>query len=664
MESYATPRPALWTLPRGLTVPRDAPALAAWTLAFTLVAYLALRNGGYDTVVRSEVAVAVWWLVLLGTLAGVLPARIGAAGWVAIGLLAAFAAWTGLAIGWSESAERSSIELGRVAAHLGVLVLAIMVQGRTAARTTVNGVACAIGLVTALAVLSRLHPQAFPANDHFEFLGPGSARKLSYPLNYWNALAAFAAMGAPLLLAIAIGARTLVGQALAAAALPLSALCIYLTISRGGILALAVGLAAFLALAPRRLEAAGTLALAGAGSAILLWGTSLRDALQDGTVTSAALHEGAQVLWIAAFVCGGVALAQVALGLAARHAHRPGVLEPGRRAMARRSLAALAAVAVVAAGAGAPARVADAWRDFTAPNGAVVAGSEDNVFSRLQAANGNGRYEFWHAALDAAETDPWRGIGPGTFEFWWARHATTPGFVRDAHTLYLETLAETGIVGFALLAGVLLWLIGMAVLRALRAPETLRLWTAAAAAGLAAFLTSAAFEWVWEVAALAMAAMLLAAVLLAGRDDPLRIGEPEPVHPGSALARGALAALALAALVAILVPLAATLATRDSRAAAVLGHLDAAYTDSQTAQRLQPYGATPHVQQALVLERAGLLDAAAQAARAATRDEPTNWRTWLVLARLDARRGAIAPALDELRTAQRLNPRSMLFAPR
>ncbi|HEY0344848.1 MAG TPA: hypothetical protein VGC59_09385, partial [Solirubrobacteraceae bacterium] len=94
MESHANPRPALWTLPRGLALPRDPPALAAWTLAFTLVAYLALRNGGYDTVVRSEVAVAVWWLVLLGALAGVLPARVGAAGWVAIGLLAAFAAWT------------------------------------------------------------------------------------------------------------------------------------------------------------------------------------------------------------------------------------------------------------------------------------------------------------------------------------------------------------------------------------------------------------------------------------------------------------------------------------------------------------------------------------------------------------------------------------------
>jgi cytochrome c-type biogenesis protein CcmH/NrfG len=113
----------------------------------------------------------------------------------------------------------------------------------------------------------------------------------------------------------------------------------------------------------------------------------------------------------------------------------------------------------------------------------------------------------------------------------------------------------------------------------------------------------------------------------------------------------------------VLVPLASTLATRDSRAAAAEGRLGVAYADSQTAQRLQPYGATPHLQQALVLEQSGVLGPAAQAARAATREEPTNWRTWLVLARLDARRGATAPALDELRRAQRLNPRSTLFAP-
>src|SRR6201999_1094611 len=76
----------------------DPPALAAWTLAFALVAYLALRGGGYDTIARSEVGVAIWWIVLLAAAAGVLPARLRAPALVTIGLLASFTVWTGLAV--------------------------------------------------------------------------------------------------------------------------------------------------------------------------------------------------------------------------------------------------------------------------------------------------------------------------------------------------------------------------------------------------------------------------------------------------------------------------------------------------------------------------------------------------------------------------------------
>jgi hypothetical protein len=49
--------------------------VAAWTLAFAVVFYLAMSNGGYDTIVRSQVGIAVWWIVPLGALTGVLPMR-------------------------------------------------------------------------------------------------------------------------------------------------------------------------------------------------------------------------------------------------------------------------------------------------------------------------------------------------------------------------------------------------------------------------------------------------------------------------------------------------------------------------------------------------------------------------------------------------------------
>ena len=50
---------------------RPAPAdLAAWLLGFSLVAYLGLEGGGYDPLVYDQAGIAVWWIVLLGTVAG------------------------------------------------------------------------------------------------------------------------------------------------------------------------------------------------------------------------------------------------------------------------------------------------------------------------------------------------------------------------------------------------------------------------------------------------------------------------------------------------------------------------------------------------------------------------------------------------------------------
>ena len=494
--------------------------------------------------------------------------------------------------------------------------------------------------------------------------GESSARRLSYPLNYWNALAGFAAIGVPLLLAVALGARTLAGQALAAALLPLSALCIYLTISRGGSLALAVGILVFLVFVPRRLDVAGTLLAAGIGSAILISAASQRDALQDGLPTATAIDQGTELIWLAVIVCAGVALLQMAMGLAARHLERPAVLAPGRRATTLRALAALVVACVVLVAAGAPGWAQDRWQEFKAPVGQVE-GSTDNLFSRLSAANGNSRYEYWQAAQDANATAPWKGIGPGTFEYWWARHATAPGFVRDAHSFYFETLAETGIVGLLLLGGLLAFLLVAAIARSLRATPALRIWIAAGAGGLAAFMTSAAFEWVWEMGAIACAVMILGAVVVAGRDDVTEAPVAERERPRRSLvARAVVALLALCAAGAVAVPMAGALATRDSRDAVAQGDLAGALRDSSTAERLQPYAATPSVQRALVLERAGDLAGAAVAAKAATAEEPTNWRTWLLLARLEARRGHAGVAVDALRKARSLNPRSPLLVAR
>ena len=60
-------------------------------------------------------------------------------------------------------------------------------------------------------------------------------------------------------------------------------------------------------------------------------------------------------------------------------------------------------------------------------------------------------------------------------------------------------------------------------------------------------------------------------------------------------------------------------------------------------------------------EQIGELGDAAAAARAATEREATNWRTWLVLSRIEAERGRAAAAVRAFRRARSLNPHFSLF---
>ena len=70
--------------------------------------------------------------------------------------------------------------------------------------------------------------------------------------------------------------------------------------------------------------------------------------------------------------------------------------------------------------------------------------------SRLGSASSN-RADYWSVAWDAAGSRPLRGLGAGGFGPAWLRDRPYPEPVRDAHSLPLETLAELGLVGLALL---------------------------------------------------------------------------------------------------------------------------------------------------------------------------------------------------------------------
>lgn len=628
------------------------PLLGTTILPFVLVLYLALEGGGYDSVVRGEVGLAIWWIVLLGALVGALPvARPRAGAWVAAGLLAMFAIWTGLGISWSDSSERSITELARVATYLGVIVLAISVQGRDGLRRTVYSVGAALAVVGALALLSRLHPSWFPPNDASATFDDARAR-LNYPVNYWNGLAALMAIGIPLLLAIATEARRLLAQAIATAAVPAMALAAYYTLSRGGAGETAIALVVLVALYPRRLTLLPSLTLAGIGSALLIGAATQRNALENGLAGHAASTQADEMLLMTAVVCAGVALVRVAFGLAAEHGLGPRVRVDRSVAIAGTAVA-LCVAALIFVGAGGPGEVSDAWHEFKKP-GEPTAG---NAPGRFDSASGSGRYQLWESAVDAYNTDRLTGIGPGTYELYWAKHGSVPMFVRDAHSLFLETLGELGIIGFALIAGFVFGLLAYGVWRAFAARPELRPWVAAATASLAAFTAAAAIDWAWELSVIPIVFLLLAAALLCERGPAdVRAGR------GPVLSRVVLAAAAVAALVAIAIPLAGDSQVRASEDDVDAGQLGGALTNARDASDIEPWAGTPLIQQALVLERSGNIDDAAAAAREATREEPGEWRNWLVLSRLEAYRDRPAAAVRAYKRARALNPRSPLFA--
>src|SRR3954452_11941592 len=80
-------------------VRRNGSRIATWALPFVLVVYLGLKGGGYDSIIRDEAGVAIWWIVLIGAALGILPATMPRRnGFVGLGLIGAFALWTGIGI--------------------------------------------------------------------------------------------------------------------------------------------------------------------------------------------------------------------------------------------------------------------------------------------------------------------------------------------------------------------------------------------------------------------------------------------------------------------------------------------------------------------------------------------------------------------------------------
>ncbi|MGF1653962.1 MAG: O-antigen ligase family protein [Actinomycetales bacterium] len=319
--------------------------------------------------------------------------------------------------------------------------------------------------------------------------------RASGALGYPNALAAVLV---PLALLTVARSSTLVGRSrwAAIALVVLMLTTAAATLSRGGLLALVVGVGALAALGDRELRRALLGPLTGA--------TVATAALLPSLVASSPAD-----VPVAVGGLGAGAILAVLVDRAARTRNVPTWL-------AAATLLTGAALAGVAS-----QQVRSAVWEVTATR--IGAGSS----FRLDAAA---------AALRELHGSPLVGVGPGNGQVTWRDDAGAAVTLRFLHDEYLQVLLELGLIGAALLVVVLLTL-WRSVHRGRpegTAPPLDRATWAGAAAATAAFAVHSGFDFLWHVPALPVLAAVLLALAAVPPPAPAPGAEGAPLEPAGA----------------------------------------------------------------------------------------------------------------------------------
>jgi O-Antigen ligase len=618
---------------------------------------IAYENGGYGLTARTILAVCVLWATIIGLAFGFIPrAEVTRGALVVGGLLAGLAAWTLASTAWAPSAGAAFEEFNRVSLYLAVFALAAVAASRRDIGRWADGLCIGVVATAVIALSSRLFPSLFPSSRDLGVFLPYAVTRLSFPVGYWNGLAVLVGLGLPLCLRAAIVGDRRSTRALAIAATPVLASVVYLASSRGGAATALVGVAVFFACTDRRWAALGALLPLAAGSTLAIAVLAQRRTLVNGPLASATAVSQGRIA--AVLICGCCLLAGGLLLMgerALRDRFRP------RPAVGWMLVGATAAIVIVGISLSHPVA---RFESFKRPLSAGRVAPSDFATAHLLSGNGSGRWQFWTAALDEFRSSPFHGRGAGSYQFWWAQHASFTYFLKNAHSLYLEVLAELGLVGFMLVAGVMLGGLGVAALRVRAASGDERVTLAALTAVFAAFAAAAAIDWVWQLPAVAVIAFI-ALGLVTGGAAPAesRATDRRIARQGSHRAAVGISVLVIAwALIcAQAIPWLAATKISDSQAAVRRGDLSAATKNALDAKSLQPWSSSPYLQLALVAEQRGdLAGAQAWIAKAIARDR-TDWAVWLIASRIQRKSGLTAEAARSYERARSLNPRSALF---
>ncbi len=570
-------------------------ALVPGITSFGAVAWIGFANGGYFPSEWGWAALAFALLALLAVLTrervAIAPVEIAT-----VLALGAFAAWTLLSVLWSSSSAQPVLAFERTCVYVLALVAVLLVStGRGSAAVLVGGVFAGTTVLCGYGLCTYVH-----------------GTRLSDPIGYSNGVGILAVVG--LLVALGLAANVVDRRArtLAFGAVPLLASALYLTFSRGSWLALGAGVGVAFLVETRRLRLLSVLALATLAPALC--------------ILSAGARTTGPRLDVAVVACSLVALG---IGWALPSLEeRVRVSARGRRVVGAVVVLGLAVVLIGGA---------QAQRSFSRHLPATGGDLDRRLFS----VSSNGRADYWRVASQEVEDHPVLGGGAGSFARYWELLRPSGVGAQNAHNLYLETLAEVGPVGLALLLAAFA-VPFVAVRKARGGPAT-----TAGAAAFAAFAVHAAVDWDFQLVAVSLAALFCAAaVLVSARDrEPVLLGSGRRWLGASALAT--VGALAIVAQVG-------NSALAQSRAALDRDEPVQAARLARRAERWQPWSFEPRQ----VLAEAQLADGQLAAARVSLRRalalDRSNASLWLDLAAASsgtARQRAQAQA-------RRLDPRA------
>ena len=606
------------------------PQVLAGVLGAAAVGPVAVEHGGYF-------ATSWGWtsLLLLAVATVALVARttirLNVVEIAALAAAGALLAWILVSAIWSPSSTDVVREAERMLVYIGGLLAMLLVVRRASYRMLLGGVWAAITAVCCFSLATRLFPGWYSTFDSF------AGYRLSEPIGYWNGLGIFAAIGVLLAVAVAARARVAALRGLGAASVPLLVTTLYFTYSRGAWVALLVGFAVALALAGNRLQLVSWSLVVGVCAAVAVALASGSVALTHLQATRAeAAADGRRLALELLVIAAASGLSALAVAVAEK---RVVIHRRVRTTFAiALSFALVAALAIAFIHYGGPVKLArDGYHSLNA-----TAPPSTNLNKRLFSLSSPGRVDHWRVAWKDYEAHPLLGSGAGTFEQHWMRDRHVAGNVRNAHNLYLETLATLGPIGLGLLV-VLLATPFVAAVRVRRSS-----FVPVAAGAYAAFVAHAAIDWDWQLPAVTLAALACAgAVLVASRS------EIEPRRLGLRL-RVPLVAASLVLFSAALIGLMGNLALARAGDAIAAGDDKQGEADARAARRWAPWSAQPWQKLGEAQLAAGEYAAARRSFRKALAKDPDDWFLWFDLGGASsgaARRAAIAQAL-------RLNPLS------